>query len=146
MKPIIIFDLDGTLALVDHRRHHVTGRKPNFQAFDRACVNDTPNVPVVEIFKLLRSTNKYELVIFSGRGDAVRPETERWLKTNGIVYDRLMMRPGGHSIPDNDLKRTWLNTIVDKNNVFCVFDDRQKVVDMWREEGLTCFQVAEGNF
>jgi hypothetical protein len=109
-------------------------------------VNDTPNTPVVEMFKLLRATDKYELVIFSGRGDAVRPQTERWLKTEGIAYDKLMMRPDGHTIPDDALKKSWLKTEIDKNRVFCVFDDRQKVVDMWRNEGLTCFQVAPGNF
>jgi len=27
-----------------------------------------------------------------------------------------------------------------------VFDDRQQVVDMWRQNDLTCFQVADGNF
>jgi hypothetical protein len=39
-----------------------------------------------------------------------------------------------------------LDDHLDINDVFCVVDDRQKVVDMWRENGLTCFQVAPGDF
>jgi hypothetical protein len=39
-----------------------------------------------------------------------------------------------------------LDTFVDKDDVFMTVDDRQKVVDMWRDLGLTCFQVAPGDF
>jgi len=27
-----------------------------------------------------------------------------------------------------------------------IFDDRQKVVDMWRDKGFTVVQVADGDF
>ena len=47
---------------------------------------------------------------------------------------------------DSALKQMWLDTLIDKDDVFAVFDDRQQVVDMWRSNGLTCFQVADGNF
>jgi hypothetical protein len=35
---------------------------------------------------------------------------------------------------------------VDKSNILYAVDDRQRVVDMWRSNGITCLQVAEGNF
>ena len=62
------------------------------------------------------------------------------------------MRPTGHPfkwMPDDKLKQQWLDTLFPgdkKNDIVCVFDDRYKVVKMWRENGLDCFQVAEGNF
>ena len=48
-------------------------------------------------------------------------------------------------------KRDWLNDLlnelnISKEDIFCIFDDRDKVVKMWREEGLTCMQVAPGDF
>ena len=46
----------------------------------------------------------------------------------------------------NKLKQHWLDTLVDKDDIFAVFDDRQQVVDMWRKNGLTTFQVADGDF
>jgi hypothetical protein len=53
-------------------------------------------------------------------------------------------------MPDDDLKKKWFNDLFptqkDIDDVVCVFDDRQKVVDMWRDMGLTCMQVAPGNF
>ena len=52
-------------------------------------------------------------------------------------------------VPDNELKRKWFDDLIgedDKDQVLCVFDDRQKVVDMWRELGLTCMQVDKGDF
>jgi hypothetical protein len=52
-------------------------------------------------------------------------------------------------MPDDKLKQFWLDDLfpeLDKNNILCIFDDRQKVVDMWRKNGLICFQVAPGDF
>ena len=37
------------------------------------------------------------------------------------------------------------NEMVNEDNLI-IFDDRQSVVDMWRSRGLTCFQVAKGDF
>ena len=50
-------------------------------------------------------------------------------------------------MPDDKLKQMWLDQLfTDKSDIVCVFDDRQKVVDMWRGNGLNVFQVADGNF
>ena len=51
-----------------------------------------------------------------------------------------------HYMKDSDLKQFWLDAHLNKDDVFAVFDDRQQVVDMWRQNGLTCFQVADGDF
>ena len=57
------------------------------------------------------------------------------------------MRPKDkHFWADNKLKQHWLDTLIDKDDVFAVFDDRNQVVDMWRSNGLTTFQVADGDF
>ena len=59
------------------------------------------------------------------------------------------MRPEDkHFLPDDELKQDWVDNDphIDKDDIFAVFDDRQKVVDMWRANGFTCFQVADGNF
>ena len=154
---IIIFDLDGTLANIDHRRNlilkntpdwdkYVEKKKIDWEKFYKECVNDTPNVPVVEIYKTLQQTGKYTMVILSGRSEVVRKETEEWLKRNYIEYDLLVMRPDKDYTPDEDLKRSWLKKLQETEMVCCVFDDRKKVVNMWRKEGLTCFQVAEGEY
>jgi hypothetical protein len=148
MNPIVIFDLDGTLAIIDHRRHMVEGEKKDWQGFYKACVLDTVNEPVAAMFRMLKKEG-YHVIIFSGRGGEVKPETEKWLLDNDLVPDILYMRPVNDYTPDQKLKERWLAELESnfgEGNVFCIFDDRQKVVDMWRSKGLVCLQVAEGKF
>lgn len=152
-RPIYIFDLDGTLALIGHRRHHVTLPNKNWSAFFEACVDDEPNVPVIHCLESLRRTA--QVLIFSGRSDVVRDQTVAWLVNHTsffaselIAGGDLKMRSAGDNTPDEVLKRRWLYEmpLQARNRISAVFDDRDKVVSMWRAEGIACFQVAEGNF
>jgi len=149
---IVIFDLDGTLALIDNRRDlsMVSGKRDWDIFFDPKNIDlDVPNTPVVTMARLLKSQG-YTIVIFSGRSKATKDATNKWLKKYDVPCDVLKMRPTSndwHYMADNKLKQHWLNDIFpDKSDIFAVFDDRQQVVDMWRDNGLTVFQVAEGNF
>lgn len=143
---VIIADLDGTISLVDHRRHFVEGEKKDWQAFYQACIEDGANQPVIELLDRM-SRDGFIINIFSGREESVRKQTEFWLHNEFVPYDSLLMRPTGDYTPDDQLKRDWLYLNADlKDKVLFVLDDRQKVVDMWRQEGLTCFQVAKGDF
>ena len=146
---IVIFDLDGTLADISHRRHYV--EKPDKQdadwrAFYAACVDDKLNHAVDHAWISYQASG-YEMWIVSGRSDEVRPQTEEWLTKMSLRPDKLLMRKADDHQPDHKLKRAWLNDgTIPKKRVVTVFDDRDSVVAMWREEGLTCFQVAPGDF
>ena len=148
MKKIVIFDLDGTLALIDKRRDLATKDNGKFDwdvFFNPDMVDlDDPNTPVIQMADLL--STDYRIWILSGRSDVTQQATRDWLVKNGVYYDHLVMRPQNHLyLPDNDLKQMWLDNI-GVDNVAMVFDDRQQVVDMWRKNGLTTFQVADGDF
>jgi len=142
---IIIFDLDGTLANIEHRRHLVSNGSNRWDEFYAECVNDDVNMPVVNLCKTLYD-GEYKIFILSGRSNAVRKETELWLAKNYIKYHKLYMRPEKDYTPDQELKLRWLREVEKMGLIHSVFDDRDKVVKMWREQELTCFQVAEGNF
>ena len=146
---IVIFDLDRTLALIDDRRDLATKDNGKFDwdvFFDPNNINlDLPNVPVIQMANILHKQG-FRIFILSGRSDVTHQATVNWLNDNGIWWDHLVMRPQNHLyLPDNDLKQMWLDSI-GKDNVAMVFDDRQQVVDMWRDNGLTTFQVAKGDF
>jgi hypothetical protein len=147
-KDTVIFDLDGTLALIDERRALAAKAdgKINWKVFfdPQNIALDQPNLPVMASFCALQLQG-YNMVIFSGRDSISRVETEKWLAQHGIYPDAMMMRPEGSFTPDDVLKKQWLDEL-GADRVFCVFDDRDKVVQMWRNNGLTCFQVAPGNF
>ena len=146
----VIFDLDGTLALIDKRR--VLAAKPNGKInwktfFDPENISlDEPNIPVIKSFQAMKQAG-FRVGIFSGRDSISRKETEEWLHQNGIWPDFFKMRPQGTFTPDDVLKKGWLDEMIEEGHeIMCVYDDRDKVVKMWRENGINCFQVAPGNF
>ena len=152
----VIFDLDGTLALIDDRRAISTkdnGKMDWDTFFDPANIQlDKPNWPVILMAQTLKKAG-HRIVIFSGRSKATKDATKDWLKKFDVPFNVLKMRPTGKDfkfMPDDDLKKKWFNDLFPTqdhiDDVVCVFDDRQKVVDMWRDMGLTCMQVAPGNF
>lgn len=167
MTPLYIFDLDGTLADLKHRRHHVerpecrqcgspakcvacSRWKPNWNAFHAACVDDTPIAPVIRTMELLVLGNA-EVWIWSGRMDTVREQTHAWFEKHlGNVDDfiKYKMRPAGDFTSDDVLKESWLHAMSpeDRARLVIVFDDRDRVVNMWRRNGVVCAQVAPGDF
>ena len=150
MKQVVIFDLDGTLALIDARREKAAkaNGKLNWGVFfaPENIQLDKPNIPVIESFKALQKAG-FMVGIFSGRDDISKKETKEWLDMHGIEPSFLEMRSNGSSVPDDILKKSWLDNIMKLgHNIMCVFDDRDKVVKMWRENNIPCFQVAPGNF
>ena len=151
MTPLYIFDLDGTLALTEHRQHLISGPKKDWRGFFAACVNDLPNTPVVNTFDELDEC--CECVIWSGRSAEVRPQTIEWLGrqfvyTLDYIDSILKMREAGDFTPDHILKENWLKAMSrkDRARLRAVFDDRDTVVEMWRRNGVACFQVAKGDF
>jgi hypothetical protein len=149
MDKIVIFDLDGTLALIDKRRAISTkdNGKMDWDIFfnPKNIDLDLPNQPVMDMANML-SSQGYTIMILSGRSDVTHQATRDWLNKHNVWFDTLTMRPQNHLyMADNDLKQMWLDSI-GKDNVAMVFDDRQQVVDMWRDNGLTTFQVADGYF
>ena len=144
---IVIFDLDGTLALIQHRRHFVEGDKKDWPAFFAACEDDEPNIPVIETYNALRDQG-HTMWIYSGRSDEVQNDTVSWLYEHDIEFSRLRMREAGDHQPDEKLKMSWLKKDfpVGYRNILCVFEDRNRMVKMWRGEGISCFQVAPGDF
>lgn len=176
--PLYIFDLDGTLADLKHRRHfverpmlvcenchhvHTEPRcrlcqhkhpfKPNWDAFHAACVDDKPIEAVIDVLCCVR-WNESDVWVWSGRIDTVRTETETWLRNNVFAHAvdwsgaNLKMRPAGDYTPDDQLKESWLHAMSpeDRARLVMVFDDRDRVVNMWRRNGIVCAQVAPGDF
>jgi predicted kinase len=137
LPPVVLVDIDGTVALMN-------GRSP----YDMTRVGeDVPNHAVVAAVRAMHAAGN-AIVFCSGRDDSCRDETEAWLELYvGVPYEGLFMRAFGDSRRDSIVKREIFDAeIRDRWRVVGVFDDRQQVVRMWRELGLTVFQVAEGDF
>lgn len=138
----IICDLDGTLALFGDEN-----------PYERDFGMDSINEVVANILYRIDDDNfdgkgPYTDIIFvSGRNDKFRDVTEEWLRENGFTTRLLYMRKDGDERKDFVVKREiYGNYIKDQYNVQFVLDDRNQVVELWRSLGLTCLQVAEGDF
>ena len=129
---VVIFDLDGTLAIMN-------GRSP----FDDArCYEDLPNWPMVDIAKMYSQRDDTAVICLSGRDEGrARTATENWLASHGIEYYALYMRKAGDVRKDSIIKRElYEQHIKDNYLIYAVFDDRRQVCEeLWVEEGLPLF-------
>ena len=143
-RDLVLVDMDGTLADVSHRLHWVRGaKKKNWKKFFNEMSKDPPNPVVLEWVQNL--VPEYRIVIVSGRPEDYRQATTDWLRRYKVPFSGLYMRRAGDRRPDHIVKRELLEEIGEDHVAF-VIDDRNSVCDMWRGSGLTCYQVAEGNF
>lgn len=136
LPPAIVIDIDGTVALKGAR-----------DPFDESLVHqDRPNAAVITVVRHLVDQG-FHPVFLSGRSDGCFAATAKWLNKHVVKHFDLYMRKAGDYRKDCHMKMELFDKHVrDQYNVLCVFDDRNQVVDMWRDLGLTCMQVAEGDF
>lgn len=143
-----IFDIDGTIANCEHRVHYVRTKPKNWRAFDAGAIQDEPILPVVHLLRTLHLVGD-RIVLASGRSDRNRDVTIQWLQQHNIwqCVDGLYMRRDKDYRADDIVKSELLDEILaDGYEPAMVFDDRSRVVNMWRDRGLICAQVAPGDF
>jgi phosphoglycolate phosphatase-like HAD superfamily hydrolase len=141
---IVVFDIDGTLADVSERVHHVRARPRNWNAFFAKMAQDKAIVAMVRLCNLLHDAG-VRIVLCSGRPERYRPQTTTWLAREDVRYDELRLRRDGDRRPDTIAKREMLADL-DRDRVLFIVEDRNSVVEMWRAEGFVCLQCAPGNF
>lgn len=143
-EEIVIFDIDGTLADVSERIHHVRQKPKNWNAFFQGMAQDKAIHSMVRLCNVLYSSGM-KIILCSGRSEEHRPETVQWMAEKGVNYHELILRRDGDRRSDTVVKREMLADI-DKSQVLFVVEDRSRVVEMWRSEGLVCLQCAPGEF
>ena len=145
----IIFDIDGTLMDIEHRRHFVNNGNDNWDSFQdpKIMEKDSPNWPVVNMALLLNNGVANRVIMVSARNERHREVTMRQMEAVGLGKCFLFLRGDDDFRPDAEFKKDVLDELINNDmKPDLVFDDRNAVVDMWRENDITCFQVAEGNF
>jgi hydroxymethylpyrimidine pyrophosphatase-like HAD family hydrolase len=142
---LIVFDLDGTLANIEHRLDYVRSKPKNWKAFDAGIPNDKVNEPVAEVFFSLRG---HDIIFASGRSERTRDATMKWLQDNRFwnYNAKLYMRKADDFRSDDIVKREMLDDIIADygKKPDMVFDDRPRVVRMWRDAGIFVFNVYQG--
>lgn len=151
----IIFDIDGTLADCTHRLHLIGETPPKWDEFFAGCADDQPITHMLFVADTLAASTN--IIFVTGRPERSREATLAWLKQHlpggeGWAWSEdsrrdLYMRADGDHRPDTIVKSELLDQVhADGHLPLLVFEDRAKVVKMWRERGVPCAQVAEGDY
>lgn len=143
LPPAIIVDLDGTLA------KNVTGREFYGEGL-KHVYDDEVNHTLNDMIEDLAQARAAQVIFMSGRNEFARDETVRWLWNKAYWEpDEYLLYMRG----DNDMRKDYMvkaelfdKHVRDQYNVLLCFDDRDQIVRLWRDMGLTCFQVADGAF
>jgi len=133
----IICDLDGTVAIMGNRNPYDAS----------TAARDGLNKPVADIVK--RYQEDHTIIFVSGRKSIYKGQTTMFLAMHDLITAKTMlyMRAADDNRKDAIVKKEIYDRhIKGKYYIDFVLDDRNQVVDMWREEGLTCLQVAKGDF
>lgn len=147
----VLFDMDATLANINHRLHHIRNNDgerrhdADWDSFNEEMHKDVPNANIVVLAILMQLCGK-NIQIITGRPEKYRKKTEDWLKKHDIKYDKLLMRPDDDERSDYLVKEELFHTHFDVRDILFVVEDRDRVVQMWRDIGLTCLQCQKGDY
>ena len=143
-EEIVIFDIDGTLADISERVHHIRTKPKNWTAFNAGMAQDKAIHSMVRLCNILYDSG-LRIILCSGRNERNRPETVEWLAEHEVNYHELFLRKDEDFRSDAVVKHEILQSM-DKSKILFVVEDRSRVVEMWRAEGLVCLQPAPGDF
>jgi len=144
-KKTVVFDLDGTLADLSHRKHLIQRPDPDWDLFYESCDKDGYHDWLFELLHTMLEDG-YKIAIVSARHEGLREKTIKWLASRDVLVgegewvDLFLVRKSANDYrPDTELKKEWLDGY-GRDRILFVVDDRQKVVDMWRREGCKVLQ------
>ena len=133
----IIVDVDGTLA-------DMKGVRGPFD-WDKVD-QDRPHNDIITLVQELKSIGK-KIIIVTGRDGICKEKTINWLDKHNVPIDEFFIRPQGSFEKDSIIKaKIYMDNIRPNYDIEFVLDDRDQVVNFWRDIGLRCLQVAPGNF
>lgn len=144
-KSVVLCDIDGTIANLDHRLHYVKGETKDWKSFFAEIHNDTVRQDVAR--QLVDLYNQGKTIIFmSARPDNYKEETLKWLSDNYLSFAyTLIMRNASDKRPDTEVKRDMMESFFpDREVIHTIFDDRPSIIRLWQEMGLNVVDVGKG--
>lgn len=149
----IVSDLDGTLADCSHRLHFAKSEPKDWKSFFAGVSYDTPRHEVFDqVMKDYlnqiqeHGSEKVKFIIVSARPERTRAATEEWLQMHGMMHDvaAIIMRSDTDSRQDDIVKREIYEKYLKPYEVLRVYDDRPRVIRVWKELGIDVVDVGPG--
>jgi phosphoglycolate phosphatase-like HAD superfamily hydrolase len=131
---LAVFDIDGVVADVRHRLHHLERRPKDWGAFFGAAEADVAlTAGVVLVHAAL--ANGHEVTWLTGRPSWLRSVTQQWLEDLQLPTGELLMRPHSDFRPARTFKVEALKRLSGRDIVLFV-DDDPDVVESARAAGF----------
>jgi hypothetical protein len=131
---VAVVDVDGVVADVRHRLHHVTGRPKDWRSFFEGAADDGLLTEGEHTVRALAEV--YDIVYLSGRPEWLRSVTERWFDEHDLPPGPLMLRPYDDYRPSAVYKLEVLETLAESSRVAVLVDDDPRVLDAARRAGF----------
>ena len=149
-KKIFCFDIDGTVANCEWRQHHLRQKPRDWKSFKDGTHHDSTHDDIIWLLKLFANEG-HTILFVTARSESERADTVWWFnnvaKITDQQYDQLYMRADNDHRDDSIVKQEILQRIRSEwGEPFMVFEDRARVVQMWRDNGIRCMHVEPGEF
>lgn len=129
-----VIDIDGVLADVRHRLHHLHAAAKDWDAFFAAAADDPLLPEGHEVATCLAEV--YDVVYLSGRPERYRADTLDWLKQHRLPAGELLLRPMGDRRPARQVKVEVLRRLAEQQPVVVLVDDDPQVLASARDAGF----------
>ena len=143
----VVIDLDGTLCDTHFRQHLAVAKQ--WDEFHEKMETDTVHRDIDGFLSICYQ--KFNIILLTGRPEKYRQRTLLWLNQSMVPCDELIMKPDGCYDPTAGWKLKALEGLfgtkegVLQNVLFCL-EDRDKIVESFRNYGLPCWQVRSGGY
>jgi len=143
-RPVVVVDMDGTIADASRREAKFLRRKKkDWTGFFRDMENDPPIQEILARVHELAAT--HDIVILTGRPEKYRPQTESWLKQHKVTPVEVLMRRSGDSRPDFEAKGALMRDLLERRDVVMALDDRVPVCEQYTALGVRCIVIESNN-
>jgi phosphoglycolate phosphatase-like HAD superfamily hydrolase len=133
-RPLAVFDIDGVVADVRHRLHHVESKPKNWDAFFAEAASDPPIPAGLALAE--EYARDHELVWLTGRPQRLRRTTIAWLRHHGLRAAVLHMRPSRDFRPAPRFKADAVAALAARSEIAVVVDDDPAVVAALQAAGF----------
>jgi hypothetical protein len=138
-RPLAIVDIDGVVADVRHRLHHVEARPKDWDAFFAGAADDPAHDEGLAV--VARLAEDHEVIFVTGRPGWLRETTQTWLDDHGLGGHRLEMRPARDRGPARVVKPRIVARLAAGRTVGVVVDDHDEVLEAMRGHGWPVFHA-----
>lgn len=143
-KPVVLVDIDGTVADCSHRLHHVKNKPTDWGAFFDAAIHDQPRLDVITDINFQYPAEKYHRVMMSGRPSSLKKVTEHWLDDNFQGWTTLIMRAENDYRNDDIVKAELARKYLNNQTIVAAWDDRPRIIRVWEWLGIKVHDVGPG--